>query len=40
MKGPDHNWTRPFDEPVNGIMNWLAKLDPLCSRWEDKKAKL
>ncbi|KAM0755544.1 alpha/beta-hydrolase [Meredithblackwellia eburnea MCA 4105] len=23
-----HNWVRPFDQPVNGIMEWLGKVDP------------
>ncbi|KAL8277657.1 hypothetical protein RQP46_009930 [Phenoliferia psychrophenolica] len=27
--GAGHNWVRPFDEPVNGIMQWLTKVDPL-----------
>ncbi|KAL8277665.1 hypothetical protein RQP46_009938 [Phenoliferia psychrophenolica] len=27
--GAGHNWIRPFDEPVNGIMDWFSKVDPL-----------
>ncbi|KAL8280985.1 hypothetical protein RQP46_006664 [Phenoliferia psychrophenolica] len=29
VPGAGHNWVRPFDEPVNGIMEWLGKVDPM-----------
>ena len=27
VEGETHNWTRPYDEPVNGILDWLAEID-------------
>lgn len=30
IPGESHNWTRPWDEPVTSILQWLDEVNPKC----------